>query len=101
MPTIRLGTVCLCLLSAPFLSFAQTDHDAKALLPEDSATALSTNEAADSLNRPLARALMADFSPLISYFFTDQPHGNPQDHTKQNHTKQDQTKPPVTNPGAH
>src|SRR5579863_8720882 len=95
MPTIRLGTACLWLLSAPFLSFAQADHDAKALLPEDSATALSTNAAADSLDRALARAVMAEFSPLISEFFPDQAQGNPQDHTKQ-----DQTKPPVTNPGA-
>jgi len=88
------------LLSAPFLSFAQTDNDAKALLPEDSATALSTNAAADSLDRALARAVMAEFSPLISEFSPDQAQGNPQDQTKQDQTKQDQTRPPVTNPGA-
>ena len=91
MPVICLRTgplACLCLLSAPFLSFAQTPL-------EDNATALSTNAATASLDRALARAVVAEFSPLISVFSPDEAQGNPQDQTKQ-----DQTQPPATNPRA-
>jgi hypothetical protein len=93
MPIIRLRTTtlaCLCLLSAPFLSFAQADHDAAAGPPDDSGTASSTNVAASALDRALDRAVMAAFSPLSSLFSPDEAQGNPQD----------QTKPPATNPAA-
>jgi hypothetical protein len=93
MPIIRLRTTalaCLCLLSAPFLSFAQTDHDAAEGPSDDSATASSINVAASSLDGALARAVTADFSPLSSVFIPDETQGNPQD----------QSKPPATNPGA-
>jgi hypothetical protein len=93
MPIIRLRTgalACLCLLSIPFLSFAQTDNDPTAAPLEDSATAPSTNAAAASLDRALARAVVAEFSPLNSVFSPDEAQGDPQD----------QTKPPATNPGA-
>lgn len=97
---IRLRTgalACLCLLSAPFLSFAQTESTAAPL--EDTAIAPSTNTAAASLQRALAR-VVAEFSPLSWDFSPDQAQGNPQDQTKQDQTKQDQTKPPATNPAA-
>src|ERR1700719_3516580 len=80
-----MALACLCLLSAPFLSFAQTDNDTTAPL-EDRAPALSTNVATASLDRALARAVVAEFSPLS--FDSDQAQGNPPD----------QTKPPATNP---
>ena len=111
MPKIRMRIValaCLCLLSAPFLSFAQTDNDTTAALLEDRATtAPSTNAATASLQRALARVVLAEFSPLRSVVDTEpmnlgevvfspdqvllaQSQGNPQT----------QTQPPATNPAA-
>jgi hypothetical protein len=93
MPMIRLrlgALACLCLLSAPFLCFAQTDNDTTVAPPEDSSITPSTNAAMASLDRALARAVMVEFSPLSSVFSPDQAQGNPQD----------QTKPPATNPAA-
>jgi hypothetical protein len=91
MPIIRLRTgalVCFCLHSAPFLLFAQTDnHTAPAPL-QDRAIAASTNVAAASLDRALARAVVAEFHPLSSV--SDQAQGNPPD----------QTKPPAASPAA-
>jgi hypothetical protein len=101
---IRLRTgalACLCLIWAPFRSFAQTDNHTTVVPLEDAATAPSTNVAAASLDRALARAVMAEFSPLLELAFSpDQAQGNPQGQTKQDQTKQDQTKPPATNPAA-
>jgi hypothetical protein len=94
MPITRLRTgalACLCLLSAPFLSLAQTDNDTTAAPLEDGASAAPTNVAEASLDRALARAVVAEFSPFS--FDSDQTQGNPQ-----NQTKQDQTQPPATNP---
>jgi hypothetical protein len=110
MPMIRLRIAApafLCLLSAPFLSFAQTDHDTTAALLDDRASAASTNAATASLQRALARVVVAEFSPLSLVAGTEpmylsevafspeqvllaQAQGNPQN----------QTKPPATNPAA-
>jgi hypothetical protein len=89
MPVNRLRTgalACLCLLSAPFLSLAQTDNDTTAVPLEDRASAASTNVAETSLDRALARAVVAEFSPLS--FDSDQAQGNPPD----------QAKPPAADP---
>src|SRR5579863_7970991 len=94
MPITRLRTgalACLCLLSAPFLSLAQTDKDTIAAPLEDRAIAAPTNVAEASLDRALARAVAAEFSPFSSD--SDQAQGNPPDQTKQ-----DQTKPPAASP---
>ena len=118
MPMFRLGRVAvagLCLLAAPFLSFAQTDNDTDsnthkdttAAPLEDRASAASTNAATAALERALARVVLAEFSPLSAVadtgpmylretaFSADQvlvaqAQGNPQN----------QTKPPATNPAA-
>jgi hypothetical protein len=104
--TIRLRTIalaCSCLFTAAVSSFAQTNNDATAASPEDTATAPSSNAAAASLQRVLARAIMAAFSPLGSMagteptyledvaFSTDQAQGTP---------SQGQAKPPASNPAA-
>jgi hypothetical protein len=85
-----MALACLCLLSAPFLSFAETDNDTATAPLEDRSPALSTNAATASLDRALARAVVAEFSPWSSVFAPDEAQGDPQD----------QTKPPATNPGA-
>jgi hypothetical protein len=93
MPIIRLRSgafACLCLLSAPFLSFAQTDTYTTATPLEGSATAPSANVATASLDRALARAVVAEFFPLGWVFSPHQAQGNPPD----------QTKPPAANPAA-
>jgi hypothetical protein len=102
---LRIGAY-LCLVSAPFLSFARTDNEAAAM-PLDGGSALSTNAATASLERALAQAVTAEFSPLNSFkdkppapfreraFFPDgvllaQAQGN----------APNQTKPPAANPQA-
>ena len=90
---LRTGALaCLCLIWAPFRSFGQTDNPTP-VPPDDGATALSTNVAAASLDRALARAVTAEFSPFSSDFSPDQAPGNPQGQTQQG-----QTNPPATNP---
>src|SRR5579871_192037 len=63
MIRLRIGA-CLCLISAPFLSFAQTDNGLTAAPPADSTSALSRNVARAPLQRTLAQAVIAEFSPL-------------------------------------
>lgn len=102
MRTVLLRTIalaCACLFTAPFSSFAQTNSDPAAVSPQDSAAAFSSNAAAASMQRAIARAVMAAFSPVESVaeteptyvedvaFFPEQAQGNPP-----------QTKPPATNP---
>ena len=53
----------LCLISLPLFSFAQA-NDASAALLTDAANVSSTNVAAASLERGVARAVAAEFSPL-------------------------------------
>jgi hypothetical protein len=82
----RGALVCLCLLSLPLLSFAQTENDT------------AGNAAAASLERTLSRVVKADFSPLSlveAAFPSDdvllaQAQGNPPN----------QTQPTDTNPAA-
>jgi len=106
MPLIRLriGT-CLCLISAPLLSFAQTASNLTAAPPANSASELSTNAARASLERTLGQVVLTEFSILNSAsdlqpaywgeaaLFPGQvllAQGNPQN----------QTRPPATNPQA-
>jgi hypothetical protein len=103
MNRLRIVTLAgFALLSAPFLSFAQTGEEAAAAPLEGKAGAPSTNAAKASLQRALARGVMAEFSPLSdpvygrdAAFSPDQillaqAQGNPPN----------QTQPPATNPAA-
>jgi hypothetical protein len=67
--------------------FAQTDNHSAPAPQQEGAIAASTNVAAASLDRALARAVVAEFFPLP---FSDQAQGSPPD----------QTKPPAASPTA-
>lgn len=91
-----------CLFASPFPSFAQFNNDTTAASLESLTTTPSGNAAEASLQRAVASAAMAAFSPAWSVagskskyldevaFDPDQAQGNPQD----------QTKPPAGKPAA-
>ena len=84
-PLGRGALVCLCLLSAPLWSVAQADNET------------TTNAAADSLKRTLARTVSLEFSPLTPFAAVspDQvPLAQAQGST------QSPTQPPAANPKA-
>ena len=103
MRTVLLRTIalaCLCLLAAPSLCFANSSGDTTAVSLEAITDAASSNVAAVSLHRALARALRAAYSLPASAAGTEPTYledaGDSPDQAPGNLSQQ--TKPPATNP---